>query len=224
MDMKPAGPGLMAPVPHGDRLPQNLPPGHVLLVEFQGHRVGHDFKPVIQRAVVLAVDQLPVPVGQIQNLLGILAALPRSINFQLHPKIAGAFAIKDGVRLVIIVLNGLWPGGVGVTVAAQGLLIAHIVPSVEDAGVGNQRSTAGAVGIEPLIAALAEGRIRVTGIIVAPDSLPADGTGFRLLLQAVWTEVLVVELPPLVQIVLTAADGACKGFSCHGSSSSCLIT
>ena len=114
--------------------------------------------------------------------------------------------------------------GAGVTVAAQGLLVAHIVPGVEDAGVRNQRSTAGAVGIEPLIAALAEGRIGVTGVVVAPDSFSADGTGFRLLLQAVRTEVLVVELPPLVQIVLTAADGACKSFSCHGSSSSCLIT
>ena len=224
MDMKPAGPGLMAPVPHGDRLPQNLPPGHVLLVELQGHGMGHDLKPVIQGAVVLTVDQFPIPVGQIQNLLGILAALSRSINLQLHPKITGAFAVKDRVRLVVVILDSLVVSGAGVTVAAQGLLIAHIVPSVEDAGVGNQRSTAGAVGIEPLIAALAEGRIGVTGIIVAPDSLPADGTGFSLLLQAVWTEVLVVELPPLVQIILTAADGACKSFSCHGSSSSCLIT
>jgi len=193
-------------------------------VELQSHGVGHDFKAVVQRAVVFAVDQLPIPVGQIQNLLGILAALSRSINLQLRAQVTRALPIKDRVRLVVIVLNSLLLSRAGIAVAAQGLLIPYVVPSVEDSGIANQRSTLSAVGIEPLIAALAEWRIGITSIIVAPDPLPTDGTGFGLLLQAIRTAVLVVELPLLVQIVLIAADGACKCFSYHGSSSSCLIT
>lgn len=82
--------------------------------------MGHDLKSVIQRAVVLTVDQFPIPVGQVQNLLGILAALSRSINLQLHPKITGAFAVKDRVRLVVVILDSLVVSGAGVTVAAQG--------------------------------------------------------------------------------------------------------
>ena len=89
-----------------------------------------------------------------------------------------------------------------------------------------QRSATGAVGIVPLIAALAKRRILVSGVIVLPDTLPTDRADSGFFLCTGSANILSIQRNTLLCWVLTAAMIACKGVFGHGvfSSSSFSIT
>ena len=57
MDMQATGAGLVAEVAQADGLLENGFPGHLLLVEVQGHGVGYQLQAIFQRTVVLDVEK-----------------------------------------------------------------------------------------------------------------------------------------------------------------------
>ena len=100
MDMEAAGPGLMTPIVHSDRLAQDCFPRHILLMEIQSHGVRHDFKTFVQRTVVLAINQIFPGICQSQNCFGVSRVFPGSVNLQFHAKISGSVPVEDRLRLI----------------------------------------------------------------------------------------------------------------------------
>ena len=89
MDVKAAGPCLIAGVAQIHGSLADLLPGHLPELVVQGHGMGDDLKPLFQRAVVLAVDPLFAVIGDFQELSGIGAIFPGPIDLQLHTKEPG---------------------------------------------------------------------------------------------------------------------------------------
>ena len=82
MDMKAAGPRLMAGVAQIHGSLADLLPGHLPELVVQGHGMGDDLKAIVQGAVVLAIDAaLTGIIGESQNLRGILRVLAALVNF-----------------------------------------------------------------------------------------------------------------------------------------------
>ena len=95
----------MAAVIHVDSGFHYLCPGHFVLVVFQRHRVGHYFHTIVQTAVGFYVDVLRNPVADTQKRISVVAVLAALVDFKFHAKIALRVTIKDGVGLVIVLVN-----------------------------------------------------------------------------------------------------------------------
>ena len=79
--METAGVGTMGKIPHLNRLVQNRLPRHLMQVPVKTHGVRDDFKSIIQAAVVLAVNQLLLPVPDKQEPSGAVGILSAAIDF-----------------------------------------------------------------------------------------------------------------------------------------------
>ena len=55
------------------------------MIEFQRHGVAYNLKSVIKTAIMLAVDEFFMLVGDINYLLSVIAVLAGLIDFKLHP-------------------------------------------------------------------------------------------------------------------------------------------
>ena len=94
LDMEPAGPDLMAPVPHGDRLPQDPLQGMFFWWNSRGHGMGHD--PQIRHSKSRRTYSRPVPDPRWPSpeSPGHSRCTLRSINLQLHPQNNGGLCRK----------------------------------------------------------------------------------------------------------------------------------
>ena len=196
MDVKAAGPCLIAGVAQIHGSLADLLPGHLPELVVQGHGMGDDLKPLFQRAVVLAVDPLFAVIGDFQELSGIGAIFPGPIDLQLHTKEPGAVSIEDRLRLVTVVLDGLVAGGPGIAGMAERLFLVRVVPVVVGFIIVKQLSAADAVDVIAVIAVLAERRVTVPSIVISPDPFSADMAGHGLFCETVRAQGLPVELFP----------------------------
>lgn len=92
-------------VTHGFCHAQNPVPGKSVQVVVQSHWMGHQFKAILQRVVMLAVEMLVLSIGDFQNLSGSCVTFTSSVNFQLYTEIAAAVAIENRVRLLVVIVN-----------------------------------------------------------------------------------------------------------------------
>ena len=189
MDVEAAGPGLVAGVAHGPGGGQHLRPWHFPEVVVQGHGIGHQFEAVVQGAVVLAVEPPLPPVGDVQQLPGVGAVLPRSIDLQLHAEKPGALPVKNGGWFEGVVVNicaavQLFPAS-----AAVGVLSLQI----EGLIFRDQAAAAGAAGVAAVEAPRAQGGAVVSGVVLPPDPVAAVDADHRVLLQAAAAEMAAVK-------------------------------
>ncbi|SCI59309.1 Uncharacterised protein [uncultured Blautia sp.] len=217
MDVKAAGPGLMAGVAQIHGSLANLLPGHLPELVGQGHRVRDDLKSFFQGAVMLAVDPFLFLIGDPQELFGVGAILPGAIDFQFHAKEPGAVSIENRLRLVAVVLNSPVAGGPGIAGMTERLFLVRVIPVIVGFVVAKQLPAADAVGVIAAIATLAERRVTVPGIVIGPDPFPADMTGHGLLCKTVGAKELPVELFLLGDGIFASADRADIGFLFHHS-------
>ena len=146
MDVKPAGPGLVAGVTHGAGGGEQRAPWHLRFMVGKGHRVCDDLQPIIQGAVMLDVDVLGGAVCKLQQLPGGGAVLSGAVDLQLYTQETGTCAIEDGVRLEIVVVDGdvLLPPGP----AALAVGLICVVPWIEGVCLRDRPAALNAAGIE----------------------------------------------------------------------------
>ena len=80
MDMEAARPALMGQIPHRYSFLHHSLPGHFITMAFQGHRMGNNLHAVIQASVMLDIDVVMVPVGDLLKLVGII------VGFTAHAR------------------------------------------------------------------------------------------------------------------------------------------
>ena len=88
---------------------QNTLPGHMMQMIVQCHGMGDDLESVVQRTVVLAVSIIRRVVGDMQNLFRICVSLTGFIDIQLHAEKAFSISMEDGLRLVVVFVNLVFP-------------------------------------------------------------------------------------------------------------------
>lgn len=109
--------------------------GYVQLALRSGYykhlRVGHQLQTVVQRAVVLDVEEFLLVVGDPEKGTGIVPVLTAAVDLQLHAKKPGPISIEDRLRFVVVIVDGLVPeegleavGTVGTVAVLVDLLIA----------------------------------------------------------------------------------------------------
>ena len=171
--------------------------------------MGHQLKAVVQAAIVLAVQMVCIPVGDAQERSGIVAALAGIVDFQLHAEIAGATAVENGVRLVVVIVDATLTAA-GAAAIAEGLVIAF-VPIVGIVLVDHP-SALGAGQVVAVVAVLTKRRVAVTGVLVPPDTRPAVGADQGGGFQTGGTEQLAVEFDELFHRMGCSAGIAVFGF------------
>lgn len=217
VDMEAAGSRLMGAVAHTDSLLENGGPGHVFFVVLQAHGMGDDLKAVLQGAVMLAVDVLRFPVGDLHKLSSIGGAFPALVDLKLNAKETRPFSEKDGLGLIVVVLDGIEPMGAAKIAEAiytvGGFALSVLVVSVV---YMEEPSTIGAVGVIALVTSLTKGCTAAAGAFAPPDTFAAMGTEGGLFLQAAGAKVLLVKTGSLGNGHFLAADFADKGSCGHG--------
>ena len=71
----------------------------------QGHGMGNDLEPVLQTAVMLAVDMFIGAVANTKDLSSGTFRFATFIDLQLYTEVTGACAIEDRLGFVVIVVN-----------------------------------------------------------------------------------------------------------------------
>lgn len=127
MDVKAACPRLMAFIAHCNGLVQYVRPSHPFPVVVQCHRVGDNFKPLLQRTVMLAIDVLIAAVGNAQQFCGIAGGFSAIINLQFYAHVPASLSVKDRVRLVVVVLNPPLHHRTGIAVMAKRFFLARVI-------------------------------------------------------------------------------------------------
>jgi len=74
---------------------------------FKRHRVRDELQTIVQAAVRLDVQVLRVRIGDIQQLLGVIAVCATVINFELNAEMAQTFAMKNKVGRVAVFVDDL---------------------------------------------------------------------------------------------------------------------
>ena len=219
MDVQAAGAGHVGLVAQLHRPLQHSGPGHSFPVPVQRHGVGDKLKAVIQAAIVLGVGQRMFPVGQLQQFPRTAGDLPAVVHLQLYPKVAGALPIENGLWLVVVILDHLGFTGVIAAVVAEGLLLRRVVLGITGVVHMDHSVAADAVGIVPVIAALAQGDVLIPGVVILPDTLPTGRAEIGLLFGAVPAELLAVHDNALRTGVGISTAVAGKGLGMHAYSS-----
>ena len=86
--------------------------------------MGNDLEPVLQTAVMLAVDMFIGAVANTKDLSGGTVRFTTFIDFQLYAKVTGAVAIEDGLGLELVIVNVVTAAGfkAGVAVGRVGVI------------------------------------------------------------------------------------------------------
>ena len=86
---------------------------------FKRHRVRDELQTIVQAAVRLDVQVLRVRIGDIQQLLGVIAVCATVINFELNAEMTQAFSVEYKVGRVAVLMDNvtvLIPAGRAVSV------------------------------------------------------------------------------------------------------------
>lgn len=131
MDVEAAAAGPMAEIAQVNGFPAEFFPGHFMELAVQGHGVGHQLQTVIQRTVVLDVEELLLGVGDPEKGTGVVPVLAAAVDLKLYAKKPGPISIEDRLRFVVVIMDGLVPkegletvGTVGTVAVLVDLLIA----------------------------------------------------------------------------------------------------
>lgn len=80
MDVEAAAAGPMAEVAQVNGFPAEFFPGHFMELAVQGHGVGHQLQTVVQRAVVLDVEEFLLGVGDPEKGTGVVPVLAAAVD------------------------------------------------------------------------------------------------------------------------------------------------
>ena len=86
---------------------------------FKRHRVRDELQTIVQAAVRLDVQVLRVRIGDIQQLLGVIAVCATVINFELNAEMTQAFSVEYKVGRVAVLMDNvtvLIPAGRAISV------------------------------------------------------------------------------------------------------------
>ena len=171
--MQTAGPGLVAEVSQGNSLAAYLSPGHFGQMIVQRHGVGHNLKPLLQGAVVLAVGVSPIPICDCQQGSRAAGTLPGLVDLQLHSEEPGASAMKDRRGLVVVFMDtGVLVYNMEATLAV-GTPLSCVRSSVVGLVLPHQPVTAVAGGIVLLVTAGTERKLLCSSVVSPPKLLAA---------------------------------------------------
>ena len=191
--MQTTGVGLMGAVALSHGLRHDLYPGHLCQLIFKRHRMGHEFKPFIQTAIMLDIDILSIPVGYVQQFLSFGLILAALVDLKLHAEKAGAIAVEVGCRAVAVLVDD--PTVQHIMAGLTVRLI--IVPEIESVVFVKQTAAAGAVNIVSFITAAAEDQIAAALIVVVPNAPSAVFAHRSLRFETGGTKELAIELRQL---------------------------
>ena len=123
----------------------------------QRHGVSHNLKPLLQRAVVLAVGPFLSVVDQPKNLPGIAVVFSGAVNLQLHPEVPAALTEELRFRLVVIVVYlsgagvvavaGVAPGPIVLVILVVGVILKDDAAAVFSGGVVGIKTGLAPMGI-----------------------------------------------------------------------------
>ena len=151
--------------------------------------------------------------GLSHDLLRIVIILAAGIDFQLHAEVPRAIAAKQRSRLVVIIVDGLFPTYAGVAVIAdRSILVAILIVGIV---LMDDPAAVFAAGVVPVVAGLAEGGVVVSGIVVPVDALAAVGADHGLLIGTGFTELIIVHQDALTQRMGVPTVAAGKGVFFH---------
>ena len=174
--------------------------------------MGDDLKAIVKAAVVLAVDQVLLPVGDAEDALRVVGVFSAAIDLQLDTEETVSLPIEDGLGLIAVLMNGT-----AVDLSAAALAVGVIVVIGVVTGVGvDECSAAGTVGVIPVVAVGADGeRIIFAAVPAAQKTCPAIGANKRQGVQADRAVEPSIELGKLG--IGGAAVGTGTGLGCrHG--------
>ena len=88
--------------------------------------MGYDFKAIMKRAVMFAIDVVGASVAYRHDSICIAVALSGFVDFKFYSKESVAIAIEDGVRFVIVVFYSIASFQSAETIIAVWVIIATI--------------------------------------------------------------------------------------------------
>ena len=198
MDMEPAGAGPVTAVAQREGFFAEMFPGHVVKLAVQGQRMSHQFKALVQRAVVLDVHQRAGLIGDVQQFPGIVRVLTAFVQFQFHTEKPGSISVENGLRFEVVVVDGLVMGQGVEAVRAVWPLVVFVRLLVVGGGFPDQGAAAAAAGIVIIIAGLTERGCQGSGVIAGPDPFSAVAAKQGIVFQtdgAYLLTVKVVQVP-----------------------------
>jgi hypothetical protein len=140
---------------------------------------------------VLTVDVLILPVGDLLKLSGSRGAFATIINLKLYAKVAGRIPIEDGLRFVVVLMDGTRSLGLLIAVIAEGIgIIIDVIGGVHM----KQSAATFTSGIGVVKTGLTERGVSIPGIVVVPDPCVTTLADHGLAIQAFLTQVLVMKL------------------------------
>ena len=162
--------------------------------------MGHQFKAIIERSIVLTVKMPYRLVGNIQNLFRVGGKLPATINFQFNTEVAAAIPIKNGIWFEVVVMDVA-----ELFVAA--MTVGDVIVIIEIVGIfiGDQPAASIASGVEISLAAVTEGDVVIAFIFFLEYPFATAVTGGCQFLKAVFTVELVIEIVCFTGLQNTAA-------------------
>lgn len=178
----------MGAIAHFLQAGQNLRPGHLRAVIRHRHRVGHQLKSGIKGAVMFAV-KVPVRcIGNIQNLFGVGRMFSPVVHLQFDTKIPAVIPIKNGVRLVMVMMDVTEFFVAAVTIRGI-LFFVQIVGIV----ITDQAATPIADRIVVEVAVAAQGDMAIALILFLEDSFAAAVTGSRQFFKTIFAIDLIMK-------------------------------
>jgi len=174
-----------------------------------GAGLGNQLKAVVQRAVMLSIEQLMVFVGNGQELFRICRKFAAFIDLQLDSEIPGTISIENRLRLVVVLVDSLVAGMFGVAVAAIGGFL--VVLQVIGIPVGKKHTAFRTGHILVFIAVMAEDDAVISLRLVPPDPVSAVITEGGFLIQTGRAQLLAVKEGTVFHRMLGTAAGADKG-------------
>ena len=130
-------------------------------------------------------------VGNLHNAGSIAVTLAGIIDFQLHAKVPAALPIELRLWLVVVIVDTTVFLATAVAGIAPGLvIIVRFIVGI----IGQKHSpTVFAVCVISVVAALTQGRVTVTGIVISPDPFPAPMAADRFCLQAGFAKQCIIK-------------------------------
>lgn len=174
--------------------------------------MGDDLKAIVKAAVVLAVDQVLLPVGDAEDTLRVVGVFSAAIDLQLDTEETVSLSVEDGLGLIAVLMDSA-----AVDLPAAALAVGVIVVIRVVAGVGmDERSAAGTVGVIAVVAVGVDGeRIVFAAVPAAQKTRPVIGANKRQGIQANRAVKPSIELGKLG--IGGAAVGTGTGLGCrHG--------
>ena len=95
----------VAEVPMLCALPEDFRPRHFVQTVCKRHWVRDKFQTIVQAAVRLDVQIFRVSIGDIQQLLGVIAVCTAVVDFQFYAEMPQAFAVENEVGHIVILVN-----------------------------------------------------------------------------------------------------------------------